>query len=99
MSEDQQLPVQTNTQEPVVQPVAASTATSAPKTKKPMPKWLLPVIIVAGSLLVLGGGAYGYLGVYMQTPENLWKQSVKNTGKGFADFVNQPMPTQTGRQS
>ena len=96
MSEDQQLPVQTNTQEPVVQPVAASTATSAPKTKKPMPKWLLPVIIVAGSLLVLGGGAYGYLGVYMQTPENLWKQSVKNTGKGFADFVNQPMPTQTG---
>jgi len=97
MTEDQQVPEQPNIQEPVVpQPIAPQAVVNPPVTKKPMPKWLIPGCIVDADLLVIGGGAYGYMGVYMQTPENLWKQSVKNTGKGFSDFVNQPMPAQTG---
>lgn len=100
MPEEQQ-PTPINTTEPA-QPLVTAEPTITPsvpttqKVKKSSPKWLLPVIIAGVVALLLGAGAYGYMGIYMQTPENLWKQSVKNTGKGFSDFVNQPMQSQKG---
>jgi hypothetical protein len=81
--------------------VSENTATpsSAPTSQVIQKKKLklVPLLAVLAAVVLLGGGgAYGYFGVYMQTPENLWKQSVKNTGKGLTEFVNQPMPTQKG---
>ena len=65
----------------------ATTSTPAPKTNKPK-KWLLPVVAGA-AVLLLGGGAYGYFGVYTQSPSYIWKQSVKKTGEGLKAFLEQ----------
>lgn len=73
---------------------AAATAT-APVTKKRRSKWLMPVIII-GALLVIGGGAYGYMGVYMQTPQNVWKSALRNTGDSLTAYVNTTQKSYSG---
>lgn len=78
----------TVTPAPTEQSVAVQPAAA---TKKKRAKWFLPAIIAGAVLLLAGGGSYAYLGVYMQTPENLWKTGLKNTGNGLQKYIdNQP---------
>ncbi len=85
--------------EPTEPTPAPVTSTPAPATPIPAPKkrakWLLPVIAGA-AVLLLGGGAYGYFGVYTQTPENIWKASVKNTGEALNTFVKEQPAAKKG---
>lgn len=71
----------TTTEQPAAQPVAVV-------AKKKRAKWFLPAIIAGVVLLLAGGGSYAYLGVYMQTPENLWKTGLKNTGNGLQKYID-----------
>ncbi len=75
------------------QPIT-DTALNVIAVKKP--KKTIFIAIFAAVLLIGGGGAYGYFGVYTQLPENIWKQALSNTGEGLKKFVNQPLPSQKG---
>lgn len=68
--------------------------------KAPRSKWVLPAIIAAAVLVLVGGGSYGYFAVYLQSPENLWKDGLANTHKGLESYVNAKQPLQsTGKIS
>lgn len=70
-------------------PAASSEHKQKPVAKKPK-KWLLPAV-AAVAVLVLGGGAYGYFGVYTQSASYIWDKSLKKTGEGLkAYFEQQP---------
>jgi hypothetical protein len=60
-------------------------ATSPPVVpKKPKSKKFLIGGLVA--VLLLGGGAFAYQSVVLNSPENIWKTSMQNTAKGLKAF-------------
>ena len=69
-----------------------SVGTSTKKGTKS--KWFLPAIV--GGVLVLGGGAYAYFGVYTQSATYIWKQSLKNTSRGLKDYAATPTTQKKG---
>ncbi len=72
-------------------PVTANT----PESKKGRAKWLLPIIIV-GTIVAMAASTYGYMGVYLQSPQNLWSQALKNTGEAINDYATGPKQTYSG---
>ncbi len=83
--------------EPVVQP-AVTTAYTFPEIKpqSKKSKWFIPLVLCVAVAVLASAGAYAYVGVYMQTPENLWKTALKKTGKSLDYFVNQPRAGKKG---
>jgi hypothetical protein len=83
--------------EPVTPPETAAPAPvqAPPASKKARPKWFFGAVAAAFVLLV-AGGAYGYFGIYMQTPENIWKTSLKNTRQGLDAYVDKGLPDKKG---
>lgn len=80
-------PMSTTATEPTptpnpVQPMSGSF--NASSSKKKMPKLFVPVL--AGLIIVLGGGAFAYLGVYKNQPDVVWKDSMSNTARGIKEF-------------
>ena len=83
-----------------VQPLSAQITPSTSKTtdrsqlqslsvrvsKRPRSKWFLPAIL-AGFIL-LGGGAAAYISVFQKSPENLWKNALSNTARGFETYLD-----------
>ena len=63
-------------------PTPAKVTTSIVPNKKPRSKLILPALVAAG-LLVLGGGAFAYFGVYLQSPQQIWNQALTNTASGY----------------
>ncbi|MDQ2973445.1 MAG: hypothetical protein M3Q79_03115 [bacterium] len=66
------------------EPILVSDAPQ-PKPQKHLPKLLIPLVV---TLALLGGGAYAYLGVYMQQPNVVWKDSLSNTSAALKSFNN-----------
>ena len=77
---------------PEPMPELTDEATLEPTKSK---KFLLPLL--AGIVLLgLSGVAYGYFGVYQQTPANIWKRSLNNTSKGLQGFSNKAPTSKKG---
>ncbi len=80
-------------------PDSVASASPAPPTALPSQnsvnssgnkkKSLIVLGAIIAAVLVLGGSAAAYFGVIVPNkPENLWKKSLQNTGKGYDNLVN-----------
>ncbi|MDQ3093865.1 MAG: hypothetical protein M3Q70_01660 [bacterium] len=84
-STNQSVPRQTETVPQTVSAPEPQPVSNDPKPKKQLPKFLVPL---AAALVLLGGGAYAYLGVYKQQPNVVWKDSLSNTASALKSFDN-----------
>ncbi|NBU33182.1 hypothetical protein EB118_08670 [bacterium] len=80
---------------PIQQPNVGNVNTTSKNPKKNKTPWLIPAII-GGFFLVIGGGAYGYMGIYMHMPQNIWKSAVRNTGNALTAYIDTPQASQGG---
>ena len=79
-------PVEANT-EPVLTDQAPVPVSTPPAPVKTKPKWLFGAL-AALLVLIIAGGAYGYFGVYLQKPENLWRDSLQTTRAGLQAYID-----------
>jgi hypothetical protein len=80
---------------PTGMPTVLPSTTTKTTAKKPRAKWFLPAL--AGvAVLVISGSAYGYMGVYLQSPKQVGNQALKNTAAGYKKFALADHPVKKG---
>lgn len=67
-----------------ITPTSLDTNASSPKKRFSLRGGKkLPLIVAGVGALLLGGGAYGYFGVYLQDPGVVWNQAMNKTAAGL----------------
>ncbi len=72
---------------PSLQPAGTNSVLSNNSINPSQPSKRLLPIVVALIAVIIGAGAYGYFGVYMQSPDVVWKKSMQSASDGITELT------------
>ncbi len=77
-------------EDPIVESIVAPPVVerSDAHNTAPQPSAKRFIVFVALAFFAFVGGAYAYFGVYLQTPDQLWKNSLKNMRDGLTAYAD-----------